>query len=89
MQTVEVETFYRKVRGIRKEGVNIFEGIPYFGKVSGDWRFHRPAALEPWTGVRDALQPGAPAIQPPRVNEPEPAEDCLFLSIWTPAHDYH
>ena len=30
---------------------------------------------------------GAPAIQPPRRNEPEPAEDCLFLNIWTPAND--
>jgi len=30
---------------------------------------------------------GAPAIQPTRRNEPEPAEDCLFLNIWTPAND--
>ena len=43
---------------------------------------------KPWSGVRDALQLGAPAIQPPRPNEPEPAEDCLFLNIWTPANDH-
>jgi para-nitrobenzyl esterase len=37
--------------------------------------------------VRDALQFGAPAVQPPRRNEPAPAEDCLFLNVWTPASD--
>jgi len=26
-------------------------------------------------------------MQPSRPNEPEPAEDCLFLNIWTPATD--
>ncbi len=72
---------------MRSDGVNLFKGIPYGGKVSGDRRFRRPAPLEPWTGVRDALQFGAPAIQPPRRNEPAPAEDCLFLNVWTPAND--
>ncbi len=76
-----------KIRGIRTDGVNIFKGIPYAGKVSGERRFRRPAALEPWTGVRDALELGAPSIQNPRRGEPAPAEDCLFLNVWTPACD--
>lgn len=88
---VSAITSHGKIRGVRFEGVNIFKGVPYAGRVSGDRRFRRPAPLEPWTGVRDALQLGAPAIQPPRqtygVNEPAPAEDCLFLNIWTPACD--
>ena len=87
MDTIEVEISYGKIRGARRDGVNTFKGIPYAGRVSGDRRFRRPAELEPWAGVRDALQLGAPAIQPPRRNEPEPAEDCLFLNIWTPAND--
>jgi para-nitrobenzyl esterase len=87
MNTIEVETSHGKIRGYREGSVNIFKGIPYAGSVSGDRRFRRPAELEPWAGVRDALQLGAPAIQPPRLNEPEPAEDCLFLNIWTPAND--
>jgi para-nitrobenzyl esterase len=87
MNPIEVETSYGKLRGARQDGVSIFRGIPYAGRVSGDRRFRRPAELEPWPGVRDALQLGAPAIQPPRRNEPEPAEDCLFLNIWTPAAD--
>jgi len=87
MNTIEVEISHGKIKGLRKEGVNIFKGIPYAGRISGDRRFRAPAELESWSGVRDALQLGAPAIQPSRVNEPEPAEDCLFLNIWTPAND--
>ncbi|SOD88635.1 carboxylesterase/lipase family protein [Spirosoma fluviale] len=84
---VEVETTYGRIKGMQNEGVNLFKGIPYGGRISGDRRFRRPAPLEPWTGVRDALQFGAPAIQPPRRNEPAPSEDCLFLNVWTPAND--
>ncbi|UZR96841.1 carboxylesterase/lipase family protein [Chondrinema litorale] len=84
---VEAKTSYGKVRGITEEGVNLFKGIPYAGSVSGEQRFRRPAPLKAWKGVRDALQFGAPAIQSPRRNEPDPAEDCLFLNVWTPAND--
>lgn len=83
---VEAEIIHGKIRGIRNEGVNIFKGIPYGGRISGDRRFRRPAPLEPWTGVRDALQLGAPSIQGSR-GLPAPAEDCLFLNVWTPAND--
>jgi para-nitrobenzyl esterase len=84
---VDIEITSGKIRGIRTEGVNIFKGIPYAGRISGDRRFRRPAPLEPWPGIREALQFGAPAIQSPRRNEPVPAEDCLFLNVWTPAND--
>ncbi|HRH47880.1 MAG TPA: carboxylesterase family protein [Panacibacter sp.] len=87
---VEVETTHGKIRGLRSEGLNLFKGIPYAGKVSGDRRFRRPAPLQPWSGVRDALQLGAPTIQDGQtrgLNEPKPNEDCLFLNVWTPAND--
>lgn len=83
----EAKTVYGNVKGARVEGVNIFKGIPYAGKVSGDRRFKRPAQLKPWTGTRDALEFGPPSIQPSRRNEPAPAEDCLYLNVWTPAND--
>lgn len=88
MITIEVETTHGRLRGLRNKGVNIFKGIPYAGSVSGERRFLRPAELQPWAGVLDATKLGTPAIQPPRHNEPEPAEDCLFLNIWTPACDH-
>ncbi|WP_428661253.1 carboxylesterase/lipase family protein [Runella sp.] len=84
---VEVEITHGKIKGYREQGVSIFKGVPYAGKTSGDRRFRRPAPLEPWPGVREALQLGAPAIQNPRRNEPPPSEDCLFLNVWTPAND--
>src|SRR6478609_4203593 len=87
---VEVEITHGRIKGIRTEGVNIFKGIPYAGKVSGDRRFRRPGPLKAWAGVRDALQLGAPAIQQGQtrgLNEPKPDEDCLFLNVWTPAND--
>lgn len=88
---VTTDTAFGKLRGIREEGVNIYKGVPYVGKVSGERRFLTPAPLEPWTGVRDALQLGFPSIQPSNqvygIDEPDPVEDCLFLNIWTPAND--
>ncbi|MCF2498179.1 carboxylesterase/lipase family protein [Dyadobacter chenhuakuii] len=84
---IETEINTGKIKGVRNDGVNVFKGVPYGGKISGDRRFRRPAPLQPWTGVRDATQLGAPAMQPPRRNEPAPSEDCLFLNVWTPAND--
>ncbi len=88
---VNTETTHGKIRGIRTEGVNIYKGIPYAGRISGDRRFRRPEPLKPWPGIREALRLGSPAIQPPNqtygLDEPGPAEDCLFLNVWTPAND--
>ncbi|MBP5473755.1 MAG: carboxylesterase/lipase family protein, partial [Bacteroidales bacterium] len=88
---VVAKTTYGNVRGIRQDGVNIFKGIPYAGSVYGQYRFARPATLEEWPGVRDALRLGTPAMQLKSsvygIDEPDPGEDCLFLNIWTPAND--
>jgi para-nitrobenzyl esterase len=88
---VTAETDHGKIRGIRTGGVNIFKGIPYAGRISGDRRFLRPAQLEPWKGIRDTIRLGTPAMQSPNTvygfNEPQPGEDCLFLNVWTPAND--
>jgi para-nitrobenzyl esterase len=84
---VDIEITHGKIRGVRIEGVNIFKGIPYAGKVSAEKRFRKPSPPEPWSGIREALEVGAPAMQSPRRNEPAPSEDCLFLNVWTPAND--
>ncbi len=88
---VDVEISYGKLRGVRERDVNIFKGIPYAGSVSGERHFRSPVPLQPWTGIREALQLGHPSIQVPNqtygIDEPEPAEDCLVLNIWTPGID--
>ncbi len=91
-QSVEVETKYGRLRGLRTDGLSTFKGIPYGGPVSGPNRFKAAPPLEPWTGVRDALKCGAPSLQFPirptfGTSEGMPAEDCLFLNVWTPAAD--
>jgi para-nitrobenzyl esterase len=86
-----VETIAGRVSGIRDRGCDIFRGVPYAGPVSGQHRFLRPTAPVPWAGIREATRPGAPSIQVAGqtfgIDEPPPAEDCLTLTIWTPAAD--
>jgi len=86
-----IDTPFGKLRGFRENGVNIFKGVPYAGGISGEKRFLKAGPVKPWTGTRDALQLGNPSIQPANqtygINEPEPAEECLVLNIWTPAND--
>ncbi len=85
---VEAATTDGRVRGLKAPGLATFQGIPYGGSVSGANRFKAAPALKPWTGVRDALQLGAPSWQPgQRRNEPPLNEDCLYLNVWTPAAD--
>lgn len=87
-----VETGDGRLLGIHDRGAKVFRGIPYGGPVSGpERRFRAPAPPSPWTGIRDASGFGAPSLQPPGQpmgpGRPAPAEDCLFLNVWTPALD--
>jgi para-nitrobenzyl esterase len=63
-QYVEAKTAYGRVRGLQAERLVTFKGIPYAGSVSGANRFKAAPPLKSWTGVRDALKLGPPAIQP-------------------------
>jgi para-nitrobenzyl esterase len=79
-----VETTGGQVRGAS----GTFYGIPY----AEAGRFELPAPPKPWTGVRDAFEPGPAAPQPPSRLEhalgPTPlpqSEDCLSLNVFTPS----
>ncbi|XP_049851783.1 esterase FE4-like [Schistocerca gregaria] len=63
-----------------------FQGVPYARPPVGDLRFREPQPLEPWSGVRDALQEGAVAVS---VHHDDFSiavgnEDCLYLNVYTP-----
>lgn len=77
-----------KLRGVRANGLDVYKGVPYAGDVTGTGRFKAAPPLKPWSGIRDAIRLGAPAIQPAGgtygIDEPAPDENCLFLNIWAP-----
>jgi para-nitrobenzyl esterase len=85
---VVVETSHGKLRGGHSRGALAFKGIPYGGPVAGAGRFKAAPPVEPWTGVRDALTLGTPAMQAGNtVHGEKPGENCLVLNVWTPALD--
>ncbi|MFI9451407.1 carboxylesterase/lipase family protein [Amycolatopsis sp. NPDC052450] len=74
------------VRGRRLDGHVSFRGIPYAAPPVGDLRWRPPAPVEPWTGVRDAFEPGNPAPQPAASFDGTTSldEDCLTVNVTTP-----
>ncbi len=69
-----VETTIGKLRGAQANGCTVFRGIRY---AVAD-RFQPPRAPEPWSGVRDALAPGASA---PQTNaNPPPGPPYVILA---------
>ena len=79
------------VRGVARDGIQIFRAVPYAAPPVGARRFMEPGPLAPWKGVRDARHPGpaCPQIQEIFDTSEDGAaiqsEDCLTLNIWAPA----
>jgi para-nitrobenzyl esterase len=89
-----VETTAGTVKGIRRDGICGFKGIPYGASTAGAGRFSPPQPRAPWTGVFEATAFGAPSPQlgamasfTPDETIAPPSEDCLNLCVWTPATD--
>ncbi len=82
------------LRGAVESDVCTFRAVPYAAPPVGARRFALPEAPEPWTGERDATRDGPIAPQPPSrlraamgdFDLPQ-SEDCLTLTISTPAPD--
>lgn len=82
------------VRGVSAAGLVTFHAIPYAAPPIGDLRFAAPRPHAPWPGVRDCTEVGAcPPQGPSRLDAVIGAapfaqsEDCLTLTVWTPAPD--
>src|SRR5579863_2762130 len=88
------QTTAGKIRGIVQGKIKAFKGIPYGASTEGAGRFMPPSKPQPWTGVRDALEPGPASPQTPSMlihesmaqqpkNDGAGSEDCLHLNVWT------
>lgn len=74
------------VRGVERNGVQLFLGLPYAAPPVGELRFRAPRPVEPWAGVRDALELPPMALQPALTGKGlVGGEDCLYLNVYAPA----
>src|SRR6185369_8365034 len=92
----EARTDSGPLRGARVEGIQVFRGIPYGASTAGANRFRAPQPPAAWQQVRDATRYGPRCYQLPAPPDADSAwrswtdtsamsEDCLTLSVWTPA----
>lgn len=87
-----------RISGEEEDGIRRWLGIPYAAPPVGDLRFAAPAPVVPWSGVRDATDPGptaphhdgkipgldlAPIIGKGWVR----GDDYLSLNVWAPADE--
>jgi len=74
------------LKGIVKDGVASFKGIPYAAPPVGEFRWRPPQPVIAWKDVKDATKDCASCIQRawPGSTEKQ-SEDCLFLNVWAPA----
>jgi para-nitrobenzyl esterase len=89
-----VETRAGRIRGERRAGVDVFRGIPFAAPPVASLRWRAPEPEKPWAGLRDATRAGPVAPQSAGFvarllgsHEEAWDEDCLSLSVWTPARD--
>ncbi len=82
------------LRGERRQNVLAFHAVPYAAPPIGNLRFGPPQPVREWTGIRDATLRGPSAPQGPSrldavmgISQFAQNEDCLTVSVWTPAID--
>ncbi|HTY28235.1 MAG TPA: carboxylesterase family protein, partial [Mycobacterium sp.] len=81
------------LRGAIEGGVRVWRGVPYAEQPVAERRFRAPAPLQPWSGVRDALEHGPVPPQgrsfvgggrdDPKIRD----EACLTVTVWSPRRE--
>jgi len=75
-----------RIQGSTEAGVIAFKGIPFAAPPVGELRWRPPQPVAKWSGVRQATRFGHDCMQVPSIFSNSPAEDCLFVNVWTPQH---
>jgi len=68
--------------------VRVYKGIPFAAAPVGKLRWHAPAPVAHWDGVRSGAEFGAICMQAAGGRggaSPKMSEDCLYLNVWTAA----
>lgn len=79
------------VQGEIRDGIASWKGIPFAAPPVGPLRWRAPVAAPRWQGLRPAVEYGHDCMQEPFPSDAAPlgtppAEDCLYLNVWKPAH---
>jgi para-nitrobenzyl esterase len=79
------------LQGTVKDHVVSFKGIPFAAPPTGQNRWRAPQPVQPWSGVRKAVDYGADCMQKPFPGDAAPLgvtpnEDCLYANVWLPEH---
>jgi len=88
---LEVAVAGGQVRGVKQGDVIVWKGIPFAAAPVGALRWRPPQPVPAWPGVLDADAFKSDCAQEPFAADAAPlgvtpAEDCLGLNIWKPAH---
>ena len=94
LPTVQVATGMLSGIHDAKAGLDEFKGIPYAAPPVGALRWKPPQAAAAWSGVHVADRFGPRCMQRPLYGDMVfrsngMSEDCLYLNVWTPAHQEH
>src|SRR6266566_6789862 len=83
-----VTTVGGAVRGQAVAAGDEFLGIPYAAPPVGALRWQPPRPAAPWPGIREATSYAPHCPQPSGAfGRASTSEDCLYLNVFTPAHN--
>jgi para-nitrobenzyl esterase len=84
--THRVETAHGTVRGMVRDGIRVFLGLPFAAPPVGRLRFTAPQPPERWSGVLDATNFADRSPQPDLLGRGVVGdEDCLYVNVYAPS----
>ena len=76
-----VITKYGEIRGLKKEGCNVYLGIPFAAPPVGELAFRHPVPPSPWNGMLEATSGFCNPIQAKGgFYTGNNSQDCLYLN---------